>query len=63
MTLLKREEKMAMVRLGAVLEKLHATASDPATPEDEAREASAELGMTILRHMDRIILNLKHTFD
>lgn len=62
MTLLKREEKMAMVRLGVVLEKLHATASDPTTPEDEAVQASLELGRTCLQHMDKIISNLKNTF-
>ena len=63
MARLKREEKLAMVRLGVVLEKLHTTASDPATPEDEAVEAAAELGRTCLTHMDKIISNLKNTFD
>ena len=62
MTLLKREEKMAMVRLGVVLEKLHATAGDPATPEDEAVEAASELGRTCLKHMDKIVLSLKNAF-
>jgi len=63
MSRLKREEKLSMVRLGVVLEKLHATASDPGTPEDEAVEAAAELGRTCLTHMDKIVANLKHTFD
>lgn len=62
MTLLKREEKMAMVRLGAVLEKLHEMASDPGTPEEDAVKAAAELGNTVLRHMDKIILSLKNAY-
>lgn len=63
MSRLKREEKLAMVRLGVVLERLHAKASDPGTPEEEAIEAAAELGRTCLKHMDKIVSCLKNAFD
>lgn len=50
---------MAMVRLAAVLEKLHNTAHDPSTPEEDAVKASAEMGRTVLNHFELIIAALK----
>jgi len=48
-----------MTRLAAVIERLHAAATDPATGEENGREAAAELGATVLRHMDTITLALR----
>lgn len=59
MKILKRKERMAMVRLAAVLEKLHETAHDQSTPEEDAVKAAAEMGRTMLTHFELIVAALK----
>lgn len=53
------EEKMAMIRLAAVLENLHKTAHDPASGEEAGRLAAGEMGRTVLQHFDLITSALR----
>lgn len=59
MKILTKKEKMRMVRLAAVLEKLHGIAHDKSIPEEEAVHAAAELGRSMLTHFELIIAALK----
>jgi len=54
-----KTERMQMVRLSAVIERLHATASDPASDEQTGVEAAGQLGRTMLTHIDLIKTALK----
>jgi hypothetical protein len=59
MTRATRNEKMQMTRLAAVIERLHGDATDPATGEEVGREMAAQLGATILRNIELVILALR----
>lgn len=55
-----KEEKMAMVRLGAVLEVLLLKTEDTTLDQAEAVAAAGELGRTVLKHMPLVISCLKN---
>ena len=59
MTAIALERKMAILRLSAVLQNLHDTASDVGLPEDERLIAAQQLAITLNTHFDLIITGLR----
>lgn len=57
---LNKDEKMQLVRLGAILETLLEKTQDPTLDEVQAVEAAGELGRTVLKHMPLIITGIKN---
>lgn len=59
MTAIAIEQKMAILRLSTVLQKLHDTATDIAETEETRLDAARQLGMTLNTHFDLIITGLR----
>lgn len=59
MSLTTTKEKMAMVRLASVIERLHAQAGDPSIPQQEGVEAARALGETMLKNIELITAGLR----
>lgn len=48
-----------MVRLATAIQNLHDEASNPAMPEELAKQAAATLGLTVLKNIELVVQALK----
>jgi predicted hydrolase (HD superfamily) len=53
------EQKMAVLRLSVVLQRLHDTATDIGESDDNRFDAAQQLAMTLNTHFDLIITGLR----
>jgi hypothetical protein len=59
MTAIAIKQKMAVLRLSVVMQKLHDTATDIGLPDTERTDAARQLAMTMNTHFELIILGLR----
>jgi len=59
MTAIAIERKMAILRLSAVLQQLHDTATDIGLPDEDRTNAARQMAMTMNTHLDLIIVGLR----
>lgn len=59
MTSIAIEQKMAILRLSGVMQKLHDTACDTDLSDTNRTDAARQLAMTMNTHFDLIIVGLR----